>query len=67
MSRPPTRSTLPSGAAGDDEADADVAAPRDHNRTVLVDREAVEDETPPPLPSFQRAGSQPDGSQRAGG
>jgi hypothetical protein len=55
--------------AGDDgaDADADVAAPRDHNRTVLFDREAVEDETPPQLPSFHRAGSQPDGSQRAGG
>ncbi len=52
---------------------AQAGAPRKNgagrDRTVLFDREAVEDDDAtdaPPPPSFRRAGSKPEGSQRAG-
>jgi cell division septum initiation protein DivIVA len=47
------------------DADADAG---EEPRVVLFDREAVEEEETrsPPPPSFRRAGSQPEGSQRAG-
>jgi hypothetical protein len=46
-----------------------AGAPKDRQVPVLFDREAADDDQPPPPPSpsaFRRAGSQPDGSQRAG-
>jgi cell division septum initiation protein DivIVA len=52
-------------AAGRDDAGVQT----DPEAPVLFDREAAEDDPPPPPPSpsaFRRAGSQPDGSQRAG-
>ncbi len=63
----------PSGASGNGPSAPGRAQPADteagEDRTALFDREEVEDGDPGPAPvrpTFQRAGSQPAGSRRAG-
>ena len=66
--RPPDR-RIPE-VAGDDAAAADAESPAEGARPdgAVRPRGGRGRERPPPLPpSFRRAGSQPDGSQRAGG